>query len=254
MNLYGLIGYPLSHSFSKKYFTEKFEREGLTDHAYELFPIESFSGFDELLHQYPNLKGLNITIPHKQNVLPFLNDRSGIPDELDACNCVKIVKGKTFGFNTDVIGFEKSLAPLLTPLHTNALVLGNGGAAAAVKFVLKKNKINYKVVSRTLHNGSDITYADIDAAVMAKHLLVINTTPLGMYPAIDTCPNLPYEFVGNDHYFFDLVYNPEQTLFLKNAAEQGAITKNGGDMLKIQADESWNIWKRDQPLSTAAKT
>lgn len=245
MDLYGLIGFPLSHSFSKEYFTKKFESESLLNCRYELFPIASISLFEELILQNPDLKGLNVTIPYKQSVIPFLSDRSNIPAGLDACNCIKFYKGKTYGFNTDILGFERSLMPRLRPHHTSALILGNGGAAAAVKYVFRKNNIAFNIVSRAAGNGAIFTYKDIDEKMISDHTIIVNTTPLGMFPNMETFPEIPYEYVGPAHHFFDLVYNPEKSMFLQKAEEKGATIQNGEEMLILQAEESWNIWQND---------
>jgi shikimate dehydrogenase len=242
MKVYGLIGYPLGHSFSKKYFTEKFINEGIPDCRYENFPIQTIDELKTILVQNQSICGFNITIPHKQTVLSFLDDKSNLPKGLSACNCIKIVKGKLIGYNTDVIGFERSLLEKLQPQHTHALILGNGGSAEAVKFVLNKLRISFKIVSRKLHNDSHLCYADLNEAVMQQHLLIVNTTPVGTYPKDDEFPAIPYQFITPQHYLFDLVYNPAKTLFLKRAEEMGAAIKNGADMLEIQAEESWKIW------------
>jgi shikimate dehydrogenase len=242
MRLFGLIGYPLSHSFSQKYFTEKFEREGIKDCRYGLFPLRSVTDLPALLQQHPELHGLNVTIPYKKQVLQYLDSKNSIPAGLDACNCIRIRNGKLAGFNTDITGFEKSLLPLLLPHHQNALVLGNGGATAAVVFVLKKLGIAFRIVSRKLHNGSALTYKDLDESLMVQYTLIINTTPLGMHPHENTCPDIPYQFLNGQHLLYDLVYNPTQTLFLQKGEERGAAIKNGKEMLVIQAEESWRIW------------
>lgn len=240
MKLFGLIGYPLSHSFSKKYFSEKFEREGIAGHRYELFPIENIGLLQkQVLDAHPELCGLNITIPYKKEVLDFLDDRSALP--IDACNCIKFSNGKLKGFNTDVVGFEESLKPLLLPSHSTALVLGTGGAAEAVVFVLKKLQIPYTVASRS-SSPHTVTYASMDADFIAAHKLIINTTPLGTYPNKDECAPIAYEGIGAEHYLFDLVYNPSETKFLQEGKKRGAQIKNGEDMLAIQAEESWRIW------------
>ncbi len=241
MFLYGLIGYPLSHSFSKEFFRNKFEKEGLTEYAYQLFPIETIEAITSIL-ALPNIKGLNVTIPYKQDVLKYLYDSSLLPAGLNACNCIKIIEGKTYGYNTDVPGFEQTIIPYLQSYHNKALILGNGGATEAVKYVFAKKNIAYKVVSRKLHNGSDLTYDDLDEAVLSEHLIIVNTTPLGMYPNVDSCPAIPYGFIGQNHFLFDLTYNPEKTLFLRKGEERGATIKNGAGMLMIQAEESWKIW------------
>jgi shikimate dehydrogenase len=240
MILYGLIGFPLSHSFSKKYFTEKFERENIAGHQYELFEIDHISKLaSEVLTNHPNLHGINITIPYKKEVIAFLDDRSNLP--LDACNCIKITNGKLKGFNTDVIGFEESLTPLLKPSHTPALILGTGGAAEAVKYMLDKLHIPFKVASRS-RTHETVDYAELTADFISTHKLIINCTPIGTYPDSNDCPPIAYEGIGAGHYLFDLVYNPAETLFLKKGKEKGATIKNGGDMLAIQAEAAWRIW------------
>lgn len=238
---FGLIGYPLSHSFSKKYFTEKFEKEGLKDHTYDLFPISSIDELPSVLSKHVDLIGLNVTIPYKQQVLKYL-DASNLPDGVNACNCIKIENGKLTGNNTDVAGFEVSFKQSLKPHHTKALVLGNGGATAAVTYVLKKLNIGYEIVSRSIHANSTLTYEMIDKKIITDHPVIINTTPLGTYPNVDECAPIPYAFITEKHYLFDLIYNPGKTLFLKKGEERGATIKNGYDMLEIQADESWRIW------------
>lgn len=241
MQQFGLIGYPLSHSFSKKYFTEKFAAEGISGCNYELYPIESIDLFPSLLQDIAGLQGLNVTIPYKESVLPFLHKQSAAVQEIGACNCIRINNGKLTGFNTDVVGFRQSIEPLLQSHHKNALVLGTGGAAKAVVWVLKQLGIAYSYVSRTKAEGV-LGYDDITAEVLKQYPLVINTTPLGMQPNVLAKPSLPYEAVTEDFLFYDLVYNPAKTAFLEAAEQQGAVIKNGADMLIIQAEESWKIW------------
>lgn len=242
MRLFGLIGYPLEQSFSKKYFDRKFELEGLNDCRFENFPIPSIDDFLPLIQGHPELGGLAVTIPYKRAVMPFLDSARHIPEGLDACNCIRIKKGFLEGYNTDYIGFEKSFVPLLQPHHRRALVLGNGGATAAVTFVLGKQGISYDIVSRRLHDNSTLTYADIDEQKMQECSIIINTTPLGMHPNTGDCPTIPYEFITGSHLLYDVVYNPAQTLFLEKGEEKGATTKNGADMLVLQAEENWKIW------------
>ena len=240
---YGLIGYPLSHSFSPAYFTEKFLRAGLTDYSYEAYPIASIKQLTDLLQQHKDLQGLNVTIPYKKSVIPFLHAKTEAVTKMSACNCIKIKDGQLTGYNTDVTGFEKSLFPLLSATHKKALILGTGGAAAAVEFVLEKLGIEFLFVSRKQSESNQvIEYKNISEDILSDYTLIINTTPLGMYPEVDNCPDLPYKFIKPNHYLFDLVYNPAETLFLKKGAEQGAAIKNGSDMLIIQAEESWRIW------------
>jgi shikimate dehydrogenase len=241
MRLFGLIGYPLSHSFSKKFFTEKFEKEGLRDCWYELFPIPSIDELPALVKKHPDLCGFNITIPYKEQVLPFLDDKNDIVKKINACNCVIIKDGKLQGHNTDVAGFELALQQYLQPSHKKALILGTGGASKAVEFVLEKRGIDYKYVSRKPIAGH-YSYEQIIPAIIKEYTLIINTTPLGMYPNVNEAPPVPYESLTKAHYLFDLVYNPEKTLFLQKGEEKGAAIKNGYEMLVIQAEESWKIW------------
>jgi shikimate dehydrogenase len=241
MNLYGLIGYPLSHSFSKKYFTEKFLREGIENSVYELFPLEHIEQFPALIRNHPNFKGINVTIPYKEQVLPYLNELSEAVQEIGACNCIAFNQGKLIGYNTDTIGFEQSLKPLLQPHHTKALVLGTGGAAKAVCWVLKKLKIDFKIVSRK--GGNDyLSYDELNEVIIGDYPLIINTTPLGMQPNVDAKPSLPYKAIGVKHLCYDLVYNPAKTAFLSEAENNGAVIKNGLEMLELQAEAAWEIW------------
>lgn len=247
MKTYGLIGFPLSHSFSKKYFTEKFQDEGITDRQYELFPIENIKSLADLLAENQSLCGLNVTIPHKVGVLPFLNEIEEAAEKIGAvnCICIKRFEGETYlkGFNTDAYGFEESLKPLLTANHKKALVFGDGGAAKAVKYVLQKLGIEYQVVVRKATAGA-ILYNQITPELLERHKLLINTTPLGMSPHIDTFPDIDYTQLGSDHLAYDLVYNPLETAFLSKAAERGAQVKNGLEMLYKQAEKAWAIWNK----------
>ncbi len=243
MRRFGLIGYPLSHSFSPAYFSQKFNKEGLSDCLYEAFPIKSVEELPSLLANNPDLEGLNVTIPYKKEILPFLNKSTEAVKQTGACNCIKIKNGILTGYNTDVTGFEKSLLTDLKPTHTKALILGTGGAAAAVKFVLKRLNIDFLFVSRKSQPDKNIlTYEEISSEIINEYKLIINTTPLGMYPDVNSCPDILYENLTKEHYLYDLIYNPDQTLFLEKGAEKGATTKNGSDMLIIQAEESWKIW------------
>jgi len=245
MRTYGLIGYPLTHSFSKKYFTEQFEREGTADCKYELFSLENITSLEPLLAEQASLKGLNVTIPHKVSVLPYLDELDDAAAKIGAVNCIAIknIANKPFlkGYNTDAYGFAESLKPLLKANHTKALVLGNGGAAKAVKYVLEQLGIAYQVVVRTAVAGA-ITYGEITPEIMGTHQLIINTTPLGMYPDITAIPAIPYDLITVAHIAYDLIYNPEETAFLQKAKAQGAVVKNGMEMLHLQADRSWEIW------------
>lgn len=240
--VFGLIGYPLHHSFSEKYFSEKFAKENISDCRYELFPIKSIDELKQLVRSLPALKGLNVTIPYKQQVIRYLTDTSEIPDGIRACNCIKIQDKQLIGFNTDHIGFEKSLTPLLKPHHKKALILGTGGAAESVAYVLKKSGIPYSFVSRSPQYASIFTYREINAKKLKDYTIIINTSPLGMYPDVDNCPDLPYSAITEKHLLYDLIYNPAKTLFLVKGERQGAVIKNGEEMLAIQAEESWKIW------------
>jgi shikimate dehydrogenase len=257
MKKFGLIGFPLGHSFSKKYFTEKFEKEGLTDYSYELLPLENISDVQELITANPELLGLNVTIPHKIGIMFYLDKVTPEAKAIDAVNCIKIINQKPVesfftgeftsmkvrleGHNTDAFGFEASLKPLLKKHHNKALVLGNGGAARAVSYVLEKLDIDFKIVSRK-PGRKQIKYTQVDESLMKDHLLIINTTPLGMSPDISTCPDIPYEKITDRHILYDLVYNPAETEFLKRGKEKGALIKNGEEMLHLQAEKAWEIW------------
>lgn len=242
MRHFGLIGYPLGHSFSQRYFTEKFEQEGIIDCAYHLFPITSIDAFPGLWDQYPGLVGMNVTIPYKEQVMMFLDHCSMVVAESGACNCVKRTEAGLTGYNTDVVGFERTLDPGLKSWHKRALILGKGGAAKAVAFVLRRKGIDFRFVSRYPGGDDTISYARIDDEMISDHHLIINTTPLGMSPQVDSSPDIPYHLLGPKHYLFDLVYNPAMTIFLKQGADRGAQVCNGADMLAIQAEESWRIW------------
>lgn len=240
MKQYGLIGYPLTHSFSKKYFEEKFENEGITDCAYDLFPLESIAELPDLLSFYPSLCGLNVTIPYKEAVLQYLNEIHETAAAIGAVNCIKINESKLIGYNTDVHGFEVSLNTLLSHKPDIAFVLGTGGSAKAVWYVLNKLGIPFRKVSGSSSEGS-IAYADIESQLKNSNL-VINTTPLGMYPHVSASPSFPYHTITGNDYLFDLIYNPAETAFLSKGKQQGAITKGGLLMLEKQAEKSWEIW------------
>ena len=240
MRQFGLIGYPLSHSFSQKFFTEKFLQENIVNANYDNFPIPSIESFAALWKEHPNLEGLNVTIPYKKEVIAFLQYSSPVVEAIKACNCIRKFNNELYGYNTDVIGFEKSLLPFLKPHHTHALILGTGGASAAVQWVLQKLNIQYQVVSRK--GNTNLTYDQLSASVIESHTLIINTSPLGMYPNTNEAPNIAYDAITAQHHLYDLVYNPTETLFMKNGLAKGATVQNGLDMLHIQAEESWAIW------------
>ena len=245
----GLIGYPLSHSFSKKYFADKFDEEKIAGYNYELFPIPTIEELPKLVAKYPNFLGLNITIPYKQEALPYLDAISEEAQKVGAVNTIKFTNGKLTGYNTDVYGFEISLRKLLAtatiPLNQmRGLVLGTGGASKAVMYVLDKLQIKGQLVSRSKKKGQ-ITYKDIDADCMKKHQLIVNTTPLGMSPNIDTAPDLPYHHLSDQHFLYDLVYNPEVTKFLQMGLNNNSKIRNGLEMLHLQAEKSWSIWTEE---------
>lgn len=245
MNLYGLIGFPLGHSFSKQYFTEKFEKEGIHDCRFEAFPIESINEFPSLVQNNPSLKGLSVTIPYKEQVLQFADDISEEVKAIGATNSIRISNGKLTAYNTDIIGFEKSFITLLQPHHTKALLLGTGGASKAVQYVLKKLGIEFLVVTRNKQHNGQVTYDDIDETMMKDCPVIINCSPVGMFPNDTAAPALPYQFIAAGHYLYDLVYKPAETLFLKKGKERGAAVQNGYQMLLLQAEESWRIWNGD---------
>src|SRR5580700_9918588 len=241
MRKFGLIGYPLAHSFSGKYFREKFQRESIIDCTYSNYEIPSISALSDILKDQ-ELNGLNVTIPYKESVIPFLHKKDPVVEEIAACNCIKILKQELTGYNTDVIGFEISLKEKLTVKDMRALILGTGGSSKAVAWVLKRTGIEYLLVSRNKsHHYDRTTYEDLNREILETHSLIINCTPLGMEPKTGVCPPLPYQWIGREHYLYDLVYNPAKTLFLEKGKMAGARIKNGADMLAIQAEASWVI-------------
>ncbi len=240
MRQFGLIGYPLSHSFSQKFFTEKFLKENIVNAQYTNFPISSIELFAALWKDHPNLEGLNVTIPYKKEVIAFLQHSSPVVESIMACNCIRKFNNELYGYNTDVIGFEKSLLPFLQPQHTHALILGTGGASAAVQWVLQQLNIQYQVVSRKGNTG--LSYDQLSTSIIESHTLIINTSPLGMYPNVNEAPPIAYEGITAQHHLYDLVYNPTETLFMQNGLAKGATVQNGLAMLHIQAEESWAIW------------
>lgn len=243
MRRFGLIGKSLSHSFSQGYFTQKFQREGIPDCRYDLFPLDTIGQLPGLFQQYPALEGINITIPYKHEVLAYASDLSHLPPGMMAANCLRRRNGVWQAFNTDVFGFEQSFHQYYQPnRHSAALVLGNGGAAQAVQHVLRSMHIPFKVVGRSEAGGIQLLYKQVDAAIAASHPIWINTTPLGTAPNVWEKPEMPYECLTPNHYCYDLVYNPAETAFLQEAKSHGAAAKNGYDMLVLQAEKSWEIW------------
>lgn len=245
---YGLIGYPLGHSFSRGYFNEKFKAEGI-DAEYLNFEIPTIDDFIEVVESNPDLKGLNVTIPYKEQVINYLDELAPDARQIGAVNVIQIIrqpkgKVKLVGHNSDVIGFTQSIDPLLKPHHHKALVLGTGGASKAVFHGLKSLGIEPTYVSRTPKDPSYLTYSQLTPEVMAGHTVIVNTTPLGMYPKADACPDIPYNLLTADHLLYDVVYNPDETLFMKRGQAQGATVKNGLEMLLLQAFAAWEIWNR----------
>ncbi len=246
MKIYGLIGYPLGHSFSAGYFADKFKNENIKDSVYRNFPIENISKLANIISDNHELIGLNVTIPYKEQVIQFLDEIDAEAKGVGAVNTLKILRNensyKLKGFNSDVYGFQTSLQPYLKNFHKKALILGTGGASKAIKFVLKKLNIEYISASIEELKENEIRYEVIDKKMIEDRLLIIHATPLGTFPNINSCPPIPYEFITPKHVLFDLVYNPEETLYLKKGKEKGATTINGLKMLHMQAEKSWEIW------------
>ena len=257
MRIFGLIGFPLSHSFSKKYFTEKFSQEGITDASYELFPLQTITLLPDLLRSQPHLRGLNVTIPYKQAVLPYLDQLHPAAARIGAVNVIRIgADGRKTGYNSDYFGFTSSLFEWFSHIHTNgaeeaiikqckALVLGTGGASKAVKAALEDLQIPYLSVSRQPAQNQ-LSYDQLTEAIMKEYTLIINTTPLGMSPDIQKFPPIPYQSLTSSHYLYDLVYNPQETAFMQKGKDQGAHVLNGLPMLYGQAEKSWEIWNSNE--------
>lgn len=248
MDKYGLIGFPLGHSFSKGFFNEKFQTENI-DAEYTNYELPSIENFLDVIHHTTNLKGLNVTIPYKQQIIPYLDDLDKDAKEIGAVNVIKFVpqpEGKVLlvGYNSDIIGFTQSLKPLLQPIHRKALILGTGGASKAVYYGLKKLGIESLFVSREKKNSSTLTYNELTTEIINTYNIIINTTPVGMFPHVDTCPSIPYEYLTSNHLLYDLTYNPDETLFMKRGKQQGATVKNGLEMLLLQALAAWEIWQQ----------
>ncbi len=246
MKTYGLIGYPLGHSFSKRFFTQRFE-EQQSNEAYLNFEINPIDDLLDIVLNHPTLIGLNVTIPYKTVVIPFLHSTDPIASATGAVNTIRIERlGNQrillHGYNTDVFGFTESLRPLLEIHHQKALVLGSGGASRAIVYALKHLGIETKIVTRISKKAEDLTYHDLTARIMSEYLLIVNTTPLGTYPSTETFPDIPYHLLTTEHLLYDLVYNPPVTKFLEQGIKLGAKTKNGLEMLQLQALKSYGIW------------
>ena len=242
MKKLGLIGYPLTHSFSKQYFSEKFKKEKLEDWQYLNFEIKNIENFSEIIKKNPDLVGLNVTIPHKEKILKFTDWQSPEVQKIGAANTLKICQGKIKAYNTDIYGFEQSFKPLLKDYHKQALILGTGGASKAIAYVLEKLNIPYQFVSRNPITQNILSYKQLDKKIITNHQIIINTTPVGSFPNINEKVKIPYDFVTKNHLFYDLIYNPEKTVFLKIAEKKGALIVNGLNMLYLQAEKAWKIW------------
>ena len=244
MKRYGLVGRTLTHSFSKNYFTKKFSEAGITDCSYDNFELQAIAELPGLLLDNPDIRGLNVTIPYKEEVLAYLTDRNDIVKAVGACNCLRITGPNLVGYNTDVIGFRKSFEPMLQLHHKKALILGTGGSSKAIQYVLTELGIEYELVSRKKLEGQ-CGYEDIGNEMLLDHQIIINTTPLGMFPNVDADPPIPYQYINSSHLFFDLIYNPAKTKFLEEGEKRGAQIRNGYEMLINQAEESWRIWNAE---------
>lgn len=240
MDRYGIIGFPLGHSFSRAFFTEKFQKEHI-DAEYVNFEIPSAHLLPEIVRSNPHLRGLNVTLPYKEAVIPMLDSMSDEAREIGAVNVIQVREGRLKGFNSDIIGFMGSLRPLLKPWHQHALVLGTGGASRAIRVGLERLGLDWTYVSRTAAEGR-LTYSALTPEVMEHFQVIVNCSPVGMFPKVDACPDIPYHLLSPRHLLYDLVYNPEETLFLKRGAQQGATIKNGLEMLHLQALASWEFW------------
>ncbi len=239
--IFGLVGKNISYSFSRNYFSEKFKGLNLPNYEYLNFDIQQIDEFLDVIKR-PCLSGLNVTIPYKEQIFPFMDKISKKAKEIGAINTIKITKkGKLKGFNTDEYGFRKSLKPLLKKKQKRALILGTGGASKAIAYALKKLKIKYKFVSRS-KSKNHFLYSDLSLEILEKYTLIINCTPLGTHPNIERCPEIPYKYLTKKHLLYDLVYNPKESLFLQKGKEQGAGIKNGQEMLELQAEKAWKIW------------
>ncbi|MBK8921565.1 MAG: shikimate dehydrogenase [Saprospirales bacterium] len=247
---YGLIGYPLGHSFSQRYFTEKFSRDGITGARYDLFPLPDIAGLPALVGAHPDLCGLNVTIPHKVTAIRYLHELDETAQAVGAVNTIRIRNGRLTGFNTDATGFEQSLSPWLVGREPGlvagrirALILGTGGASRAIAFALRRLGIDFTFVSRHPGAQNHLSYEKLHTLTALDYTLIVNTTPLGMYPEQHTCPDLPFSLLDHRHFVYDLVYNPAETLLLQRSKARGAAVKNGLEMLHLQAEAAWAIWQ-----------
>lgn len=244
MKLFGLIGHPLTHSFSKKYFTEKFEKENVSDCEYLLFDIPNIKEFKNVLEQNPNLKGLSVTIPYKEVVMEYLDEIDETAKQIGAVNTIKIENNKLIGYNTDYFGFKQSLKPFLEISQERALILGTGGASKAVFYALNSLNIKCLFVSRNPKNDNEISYEDVNEYVIRNHQIIVNTTPIGTFPKVDEKPAINYNEITSKHLLYDLVYNPSETQFIKEGKQRRAMVLNGLQMLQLQAEKAWEIWNK----------
>jgi|TARA_B110000977_G_scaffold198598_1_gene283794 shikimate dehydrogenase len=245
--IFGLLGKNISYSFSRGYFAKKFEVLDLKKHEYRNFDIQDIADFPSIIEKELFLKGMNVTIPYKEEIIQHLDILDKTAKEIGAVNTIKFTKrGNLKGYNTDVVGFENSILPYLKTHHKFALILGTGGASKAVAYALKKNEIQYKFVSRNPFGKEQISYEDLTKDVLSKHHIIVNCTPIGTSPDIHLSPNIPYQFLTAQHLLFDLIYNPEISAFLSKGKEKGASIKNGYEMLEMQAEESWRIWNESK--------
>jgi len=245
--IFGLLGKHISYSFSRGYFAKKFEVLDLKKHEYRNFDIQDIADFPSIIEKELFLKGMNVTIPYKEEIIQHLDILDKTAKEIGAVNTIKFTKrGNLKGYNTDVVGFENSISPYLKTHHKFALILGTGGASKAVAYALKKNEIQYKFVSRNPFGKEQISYEDLTKDVLSKHHIIVNCTPIGTSPDIHLSPNIPYQFLTAQHLLFDLIYNPEISAFLSKGEEKGASIKNGYEMLEMQAEESWRIWNESK--------
>lgn len=245
MRTFGLIGNPLSQSFSQKYFTEKFKIEHI-DARYLNFELPTIEEFPNMLEHHPYIAGINVTIPYKEQIVKYLTEMDKHAEAIGAVNCIKLTWHEKTpllkGYNTDLIGFTNSIKPLLKDNHTRALILGTGGAAKAVAYALHLMGIAYRFVSRHPQGTNHVSYSELTKEILEEYTIIINSTPIGMFPNVNNCPDIPYQFASENHLFYDLTYNPANTLFMLKGAEYGAAVKNGLDMLHMQAEAAWNIW------------
>ncbi|WP_439183470.1 shikimate dehydrogenase family protein [Carboxylicivirga taeanensis] len=244
MRTFGLIGYPLAQSFSQKYFTEKFEKEGI-DARYLNFEMANIDELPAVLNHHAYIAGFSVTIPHKEHVLKYLDEIDETAQKAGACNAIKVTwenkKPKLKGYNTDLIGFKESIKPLLQSHHKKALILGTGGAAKAIAEAFRSMDIDFRFVSRT-KSDEHLPYSELNESILSEYTILVNCTPLGMFPNVNECPDIPYGFASDKHLFYDLTYNPATTLFMQKGIDQGATAKNGLEMLHLQAEAAWKIW------------